>query len=143
MVPVLSSSRTSTAPAAFTATRGGDDIGCHHAAHAGDADGRQQTADGGRNETDQQRDQHGDRDRSTELGYRYAEQRKRQQSGGGQQKHQGQGNQQNRQRDFIRGLLPLGPFDHGDHAIDEGFAGIHGNANHQPVRQYARAAGDG
>ncbi len=37
----------------------------------------------------------------------------------------------------------LAPFDHGDHAIDEGFAGIHGNAHHQPVRQHARAAGDG
>ena len=42
------------------AARGGDDIGLHHAAHAGHADGRQQAGDGGRDQADQQRDQHGD-----------------------------------------------------------------------------------
>jgi hypothetical protein len=42
------------------AARGRDDVGLHHAAHAGDADGRQQPADGGRDQAHQQRDQHGD-----------------------------------------------------------------------------------
>ena len=38
----------------------GQHVVLHHAVHAGDADGREQAADGGRNQADQQRDQHGD-----------------------------------------------------------------------------------
>ena len=45
----------------------GDDVGLHHAAHAGHADRRQQAADGRRNEAHQQRDQRGDGDRGAEL----------------------------------------------------------------------------
>ena len=43
------------------AARGGDHVGLDHAVHAGDADGREQAADGGRDQADQQRDQHGER----------------------------------------------------------------------------------
>ena len=56
MVPVLSSSSVSTSPAASTAR---PLIAMHVLAqqpiHAGDADGREQAADGGRDEADQQR----------------------------------------------------------------------------------------
>ena len=41
---------------------GGDDVGAHHAIHAGDSDGRQQPADGGGNQAHEQGDQHRDRD---------------------------------------------------------------------------------
>ena len=40
------------------ATRSRDDVRLHHAAHAGDADSRQQAADGGRDQAHEQRDQH-------------------------------------------------------------------------------------
>jgi hypothetical protein len=36
----------------------GQHVVLHHAVHAGDADGREQSADGGRDQADQQRDQH-------------------------------------------------------------------------------------
>ena len=38
----------------------GEHVVLHHAVHAGDADGREQAADGRRNQADQQRDQHRD-----------------------------------------------------------------------------------
>src|SRR6185436_15383322 len=39
--------------------------------------------------------------------------------------------------------LTLRPLDHGDHAIEERLAGIGGDLDDEPVRQHARAAGDG
>ena len=45
--------------------------------------------------------------------------------------------------DLVGRLLALGAFHHGDHAVEEGFAGIGGDAHHQPVGQHLRAAGDG
>ena len=61
MVPVLSSSRVSTSPAASTARPDmASTLNLHQPVHAGDADGRQQPADGGRNERDEQCHQHGD-----------------------------------------------------------------------------------
>ncbi|SQC88681.1 Uncharacterised protein [Klebsiella pneumoniae] len=92
MVPVLSSSRTSTSPAASTAAAaGGDHVGAEHTAHPGDADGRQQPADGGRDQAHQQGDQYGNADRIA------APRREGPDGGGGQQEHQRQGDQQDRQ----------------------------------------------
>ena len=63
IVPVLSSSNVCTSPAASTAFAGhGEDIEPEGAIDAGDADGRQQRADGGGNERDQERDQVGNVD---------------------------------------------------------------------------------
>ena len=60
MVPVLSSSSTSTSPAASTARPlMASTLRWSNAVDAGDADGAEQAADGGRNQADQQRDQHG------------------------------------------------------------------------------------
>ena len=42
-------------------TRGRDDVGADHAVHARDADGGEQSADRGRDQADQQCDQHRDR----------------------------------------------------------------------------------
>ena len=44
--------------------------------------------------------------------------------------------------DLVGGLLPLGPLDHGDHPVQEGLAGLRGDADDEPVRQHPRAAGD-
>ncbi len=80
IVPVLSSSSTSTSPAASTARPDdGDHIRLDHAVHAGDADGREQPADGRRNQADQQRHQHGDRDRRALPRRLHAVDRERQQ----------------------------------------------------------------
>ncbi len=51
--------------------------------------------------------------------------------------------QQDVERDFVGRLLPFGAFDHGDHAVKKGFAGVGGDAHDQPVGEHARAAGDG
>ena len=143
IVPVLSSSSTSTSPGRFDgAARHGDHIGLNHAIHAGDADGRQQAADRRRNQADQQRDQDGHRDRRTLAGGCDAVLRERQQRDTGEQENDRHRGQQNVERDFVRRLLPLGPFDQRDHAIQKRFAGVGGDAHDQPVGEDARAAGD-
>ncbi len=50
--------------------------------------------------------------------------------------------QQDVERDFVRRLLPLGAFDQRDHAVEEGLAGIRGDADFDLVGEHARAAGD-
>jgi hypothetical protein len=63
IVPVLSSSSTSTSPAASTARPAHrEHVALHQPVHAGDADRRQQAADRRRDQADEQRDQHRDRD---------------------------------------------------------------------------------
>ena len=144
IVPVLSSSSTSTSPAASTARpRRGDHVGLDHAIHAGDADGRQQAADGGGNQADQQRHEHRDGDRRALAG---GARRCNSENGSSvtqtSRKMIVMRRQQDVERDFVGGLLPLGAFDHRDHAVEERFAGIGGDAHDQPVGQHARAAGD-
>ena len=125
------------------AARGGNHIGLHHAAHARYAHGRQQAADGGGDQADQQGHQGSDADRAAGLCRPHAEQRERQQRDGDHQKHDGESHQQNGQRNFIGRLLALGAFDHADHAVQKRLAGVHGDAHHQPVRQHPGATGDG
>ena len=120
----------------------GDHVRLDHAIHARDTDGREQAADRGRNQADQQRDENRDRDRLAAPRGLNAVQRIRQQGDAGKQENQREFSEQNRQRDFVRRLASRGAFDHRDHAIEKTFAGIIGDAHHQPVRQYARAAGD-
>ncbi len=123
------------------AARGRDHVGLHHAAHAGHADRRQQRADGRRDQADEQRDERGDRDDVAHLDRLDAEHRERQQGRGREQQHHGQRDQQDRQRDLVGGAAALGAFDHRDHAVEEGFARVHGHADHDPVGEQARAAG--
>ena len=75
-------------------------------------------------------------------GHADAEQRKRQQRHADQQEDDRHAGQQDVQGDFVGRLLPLGPFDHGDHAIQKRLAGIGRDAHDQPVGEHARAAGD-
>ena len=118
------------------AAAGGDNVGAEHSAHPGDADSGEQAADGGRDQTHQQRDQHGNANRIT------APRREGPDGGGGQQEHQRQGDQQDRQRDFVWGLTALRAFNHSDHPVEEGFARVDAAADHQPVREDPGAAGD-
>ena len=46
----------------------GEHVEAHQPVHAGDADGRQQRADRGRDQRHEQRDQHDDRDRAAGIG---------------------------------------------------------------------------
>ena len=51
--------------------------------------------------------------------------------------------EQDRERDLVRRLLPLGAFDQRDHAVEEGGAGRGGDPDLDPVGEDGRAAGDG
>ena len=50
---------------------------------------------------------------------------------------------QDGQRDLVGRLLPVGPLDQGDHAIQEGVTALGGDADHDPVGEDPGAAGDG
>lgn len=58
------------------------------------------------------------------AGLKHGKFRKRQQCDDNAQKHNRQGNQKNRQGDFIRRFLAFCVFDHGDHPVDEGSPGL-------------------
>ena len=61
----------------------------------------------------------------------------------GQQEDQGEAGDQDVERDFVGRLLPLGAFHQRDHAVEEGFAGIGGDLDFDPVGEHLGAAGDG
>ena len=109
----------------------------HEAIHAGDADRRNQRADGRRNQADQQRDQHGNRD----LGAGVV--RERLERDDDQQEDERQHREQDVQRDLVRRLLTLRPFDERDHAIEKRLARVRRDAHDDPVRQHARAGRHG
>ena len=100
----------------------GQHVVLHQPVHARDADGRKQSADGGGNEADQQRNQH--KDRLRRLGVHG----ERLQRDHGQQKDDGEAGEQNAERDLVGRLLAGGALDQRDHAIEKSFAGIGGDA---------------
>ena len=106
----------------------------HQPVHAGDADRRQQPADGRRNEAHQQRHQHEERLRRARVD------RERLQRDHGDQEDDRQPRQQDVERDLVRRLLPLGALDERDHAVEEGLARIGGHLHADPVREHLRAA---
>src|SRR5208282_4270198 len=108
----------------------------HHAVHAGNADRGQQTANGGRSQTNQQGDEYKYRLRRSRVN------RERLQRNHSQQENNGQARQQNVERDLVRSLLPLGTLDQSDHSVEEGFSRIRSDANFDYVGQHARAASD-
>ena len=139
MVPVLSSSSVSTSPAASTARPGhGEHVEPDQPIHAGDADGREQAADGRRDQRDEQRHQHRDRRRrlrssapspdsvTTAIRKTIVMPASR-----------------IVERDLVRRLLPLGAFDQRDHAVEEGGARRGRDPHHDPVGEHGGAAGDG
>ena len=119
------------------AARSRDDVEADQPVHAGDADGRQEATDRRRNETDEKSDQHRRRQNRSRIF------RDRPQRDTDDQEDDGQSRQQDRQRQLVRGLLALGPFDERDHAIDEGRARRGRDSDLDEVGQHRRSAGDG
>ncbi len=117
------------------ATGFGDHVEAHQAVHAGDADGREQATDGGRDQRHQQRHQvHQWQVAAGEAGERL-------QGGDHQQEDQRQADQQDVQRHFVGRLLPPGAFHQGDHPVQGRLAGVGADAHQQPVRYQPRVAG--
>ena len=108
----------------------------HETIDARDADGAQQAANGRRNEADEQRDEHRDREIDAAVD---AERLHRHEHDEEDDRQRGE---QDGQRDFVRRLLAFRAFDQADHAIEEGLAGIRGDADFDHVGKHARAAGD-
>ena len=115
----------------------GQHVVLHQTVHAGDADGREQSANGGGDQANQQRDQHENRLRSLGVHGEGL------QCDHSQQKDNGESGEQNAQRNLVGRLLASCAFDQGDHAVEKGFAGIRGDAHLDPVRQNFGPAGDG
>jgi hypothetical protein len=101
--------------------RHGQHVALHEAVHAGDADGREQPADGGGDQAHQQGDE--DHDRLLAAGV----DGEGLQGDRGQQEDDGETRQQDVEGDLVGGLLPLGPLDQGDHPVDERLAGLLGD----------------
>ena len=99
----------------------GEHVALHEPVHAGDADGRQQRADGGRDEAHEQRHQDDDRHRRARVvaegleGHHHGDE------------DDGQHGQQDGEGDLVGGLLAVGPFHQGDHAVEEGVAALGGD----------------
>ena len=129
----------------------GQHVLLHHAVDAGDADGREQSADRGRNQADQQRNQDRDREGQAdlldsagtvgEIGVR--EKSERQHRDDDRQEDDRQRREQDRERDFVGRPLAFGPFDQFDHAVHERLAGVGGHADRDLVGEHLGAAGDG
>ena len=115
----------------------GQHVVLHQAVHAGDADSREQPADGGGNEADQQRHQHEDCLRRAGVNGEGLQRDHR------QQKDDGQAGEQNAEGDLVGRLLARGAFNQRDHAIEEGLARIGGDLHLDPIREHLGAAGDG
>ncbi|MNN01959.1 hypothetical protein D3C81_1145930 [compost metagenome] len=112
----------------------GQHVGSQRAVHAGDADGRQQPADGGGNQAHQQCDQQQRIERDADESGDGRQRRHHHQEG---QRHR---RQQQRQRDFVRRLLPVGTFHQRDHAVQEAVARLGGDAHDDLVGQHLGAA---
>ena len=138
MVPVLSSSRVFTSPAASTARpRHGQHVVLHQPVHAGDADRREQRADGGRDQADQQGDQD---DRAT------ARRRRRSRTAAASTVASRKTMVRLASRMFSAISFGVfcrdGALDQGDHPVDEALAGLGGDLDDDPVGQHLGAAGD-
>ena len=128
----------------------GQHVALHQAVHAGDADGRQQRADRGRDQADQQRDHHdagdavaGERQRVRDAGVvGLGVDRQRLQGRDGEHEDDRQRGQQDVQRDLVGRLLPVGALDEGDHPVDEALARLLGDLHDDAVGQHGGAAGD-
>lgn len=115
----------------------GEDIALDEAVHAGDADRGEQRADGGRDEADQQRGQHDHRLPLSGVDREWL------QGDDGQQEDDGEGREQDVQRDLVGRLLPGGALDQVDHPVDEGLTGLGGDLDDDAVGEHLRTTGDG
>ena len=123
--------------------RHGNDVRLDHTVHAGDADGGEQAADGGRNKADEEGDDHRHGDRRSLPRRPDAVDRKGHKGHGGQKKDQREPGKQDVEGDLVRRFLALGPLHHGDHLVEERLARVCRDADDEPVRQHTGAAGYG
>ncbi len=61
----------------------------------------------------------------------------------GQEKDDGEASEKDVECDLVGGLLTLGAFDESDHAVEEGFAGVGGDADFDLVGENAGSSSDG
>ena len=144
IVPVLSSSSTSTSPAASTAR---PDVAMTLARIMRSMPAMpiadKQAADRRRDQAHEQRHEHGDGHDGADARRSHRVLRERQQRRRRQQEHDRQRREQDRQRDLVRRAAALRALDHRDHAIEETLALAARDAHDEPVRQHARAARHG
>ena len=128
----------------------GDDVRPQRPVHAGDADGRQQGADGRGDQADQQGDQRGHVGAQAfhrlparnAVMYCSAFKAMRPERRGDDEEDQREGGQHQRQGDFVGRPLADGPFDQGDHAVEEGIAGMAVICTTMRSDKHAGAAGN-
>ena len=127
----------------------GHDVGSQGAVHARDADGRQKRADRGGNQADQQGHQRGhvgakaqNADAGKILHVQLDVVGNRPERGGHDEEDQREHGQHDRQGDFVGRPLADGPFDQGNHAVEEGAAGAGGDLDDDPIREHPRAPGN-
>ena len=138
IVPVLSSSSTSTSPAASTARPlMAMTLRCSTRSMPAMPMALSKPPMVVGNQANQQRDQHRHGEISAGVDA------ERFQRHAHEQEDERQRREQNRQRDFVRRLLPLRAFDQRDHAVQEAVALFHRDADDDAVAEHARAAGDG
>ena len=113
-------------------------VALHEPVHPRDADRGQQPADRRRDQTDEQRDQHRVADAVCPRRSRTAAARRTT-----IRKMIVNFDEQQREGDLVRRLLPLGALDQPDHPVDEPLAGLDRDPDLDPVRQHLRAAGHG
>jgi hypothetical protein len=116
---------------------GGDYIEADQTIHPGNADRREQAADGGGDQGDQQSDEHDD----GEFGVRVAGEAVK--GHNRDEKDQGHAGEQDGKCQLVRCLLALRAFDERDHAVYEGGARRGSDADDQPIREDHRTAGHG
>ncbi len=73
----------------------------------------------------------------------HAEDGERQQRDGDDQENERQRGEENVQRDLVRRLLPLGRLDEVDHPVEKRLARVGGHPDNEPVGEHAGAAGHG
>ena len=117
------------------ATGLGDHVQAHQAVHAGDADGREQAADGGRDQRHQQR--HQEHQRQVAAG----EQGERLRVTTTSRKIRVRPISRMSSATSLGGLLPLGAFHQGDHPVQGRLARVGADPHQQPVGHHLGVAG--
>ena len=119
----------------------GQNVGPHHPVDPGDPDRREQAADRGGSEADEERREHGEANRVAATGRRRGVEREREQGGCDHQEYEREPREQDVERDLVGGLLPLGSLDEANHPVEEAVARVGGDAHDEPVGEQPRAAG--
>ena len=102
--------------------RGRDHVAADKPVHPGNADGAEQAADGGRCKADKQGDKDSDRDRDAGTCGLNAVDRERPERCTDYEKYCSQPDKEDVERNLVRCLLPLCPFDETDHVVEEPLA---------------------